>query len=201
MYRKTWYHMKYSAEYHVFPASFQVISRKVDYLWDSVFSAFCIFCKKLTTSASVFWYFSQYLSKYKRTVQSVRQSILKTVAYWCKFRGDGLRRVCTIMYSRPQAGLKRKRREARKKHIIAFPLRNLKSMTPASPLCLSEAHCTWSRHTLARFGNSLFRTFALRSFTLFALYKKSDKSDSHFEKTESHFSSQKTSDSHEKQKS
>ena len=28
--------MKYSEEYHDFPATFHVISRKVDFLWDSV---------------------------------------------------------------------------------------------------------------------------------------------------------------------
>ena len=28
--------MKYSAQYHVSPATFHVISRKVEYLWDSV---------------------------------------------------------------------------------------------------------------------------------------------------------------------
>ena len=28
--------MTFSAQYHVFPATFHVISRKVDYLWDSV---------------------------------------------------------------------------------------------------------------------------------------------------------------------
>ena len=29
-------YMKYSAQYHVFPATFHVISRKIEYLWDSV---------------------------------------------------------------------------------------------------------------------------------------------------------------------
>ena len=33
---KTRYITKYSAKYHVFPATFHVISRKSDYLWDSV---------------------------------------------------------------------------------------------------------------------------------------------------------------------
>ena len=28
--------MKYSVYYHVFPATFHVISRKIDFLWDSV---------------------------------------------------------------------------------------------------------------------------------------------------------------------
>ena len=32
-------YMNYSAEYHVFPATFHVISRKVDYLWDSVWDS------------------------------------------------------------------------------------------------------------------------------------------------------------------
>ena len=32
---KTRYYTKYSAEYHVFPATFHVLSRKVGYLWDS----------------------------------------------------------------------------------------------------------------------------------------------------------------------
>ena len=27
--------MKYSAQYHVFPATFHVISRKINYLWNS----------------------------------------------------------------------------------------------------------------------------------------------------------------------
>ena len=31
----TLYNMKYSAQYHVFPASFHVTSRKVDFFWDS----------------------------------------------------------------------------------------------------------------------------------------------------------------------
>ena len=34
--RKPWYYMNYSAKYQVFPATFHVISRKVDYLCDSV---------------------------------------------------------------------------------------------------------------------------------------------------------------------
>ena len=32
---KTRYCMKYSAWYHVFPATFHVLSRKIDFLWDS----------------------------------------------------------------------------------------------------------------------------------------------------------------------
>ena len=35
MYRKTRYYTKYSAKYLVFPATFRVICRKIDYLWDS----------------------------------------------------------------------------------------------------------------------------------------------------------------------
>ena len=34
---KTWYYMNYSPEYHVFPATFHDISRKINFLWDSVF--------------------------------------------------------------------------------------------------------------------------------------------------------------------
>ena len=34
--------MKYSALYHGFPATFHVISRKIDFLWDSVY---CIVCR------------------------------------------------------------------------------------------------------------------------------------------------------------
>ena len=37
--------MKCSALYHVFPATFHVISRKVDYLWDSVSGYKNPFCK------------------------------------------------------------------------------------------------------------------------------------------------------------
>ena len=33
---KTRYHTKYSAKYLVFPPTFRAISRKIDYLWDSV---------------------------------------------------------------------------------------------------------------------------------------------------------------------
>ena len=36
MQRKTRYYLKYSAQYHVFPATFHVKSRKIDFLWDSV---------------------------------------------------------------------------------------------------------------------------------------------------------------------
>ena len=36
MWSKTRYYMKYSALHLVFPIRFQVISRKIDYLWDSV---------------------------------------------------------------------------------------------------------------------------------------------------------------------
>ena len=34
---KTRYNMKYSAQYHVFPATFDAISWKINYLWDSVY--------------------------------------------------------------------------------------------------------------------------------------------------------------------
>ena len=37
MKRKTRYYTKYSAKCLVFPATFYVISRKIFYLWDSVY--------------------------------------------------------------------------------------------------------------------------------------------------------------------
>ena len=37
--------MKYSAQYLVFPATFHVISRKIDYLWDSVWPEQILQCR------------------------------------------------------------------------------------------------------------------------------------------------------------
>ena len=60
---KTRYCMKYSAWYHVFPATFHVLSRKIDFLWDSehfpfpevhvVLLAYCLNCFAATPSLSL----------------------------------------------------------------------------------------------------------------------------------------------------
>ena len=51
---KIQYYMKYSVKYHVFPDTFQVISRKVDYLWDSVPHVDCV--ELLPYADCVYWY-------------------------------------------------------------------------------------------------------------------------------------------------